>query len=687
MQKYPRVESEATWTHRECFIRTLCKETNYIQVNEIENFGNIRVHNQSGTIRIIQEAIDENENRSESKAKRSKLYEFEELQEIESVRDLLQQCDIKDLKLLLQKNNYCSNYQNVATKNAESLLDLCSEFLIFGVLEKCDKCGDGEMIIAKFGYKCNGWINGWIKCENFEEKPKRRICTIPEGLRVNNIWKQIEPKLKDCVLRQRNVNHSEVPKGPCDSTMFRVTDFDLHQETPKAPEFSVSLKMIRNNRRLCVYDFIYSHLTEVYCTSDCVFNCVLALVDIEKNQNDFFKMQIVIEKRKDQERPKFFLLESSGRMGSQFWTEFNTCYSAAEAIKIFEKKILEKTGAEWISRDQMKRIPGKFYPCEVDFANGTRSRLHEKRTTLKLPLIESKCHLNLCDLLNVYSCYKYSGEPTTVPISLQQEILSTFSELELNAHNAKSSKNVAIGLSNKFFTLMPQNFGLEAPPILDTAEKIKKLREYLGYSLESFEHHRCVPKINIEVLDQDTDDHRLISTYYNNTLQGYRFDLLEVFKVNRIEDEARHEPYKNFPGRMLLWHGSHISSFKPILENGLRFPSEAYRIGFTDTVRSAIDNCQASLYERLLALCEVTLGNISQNFDGNAKMRLPDGFDSVQTCGGFKPTIIIDDGVEVPLGMVGNTDEASSLYHNEFFVYDERQIKLKYLIKFSESQK
>jgi poly [ADP-ribose] polymerase 1 len=321
-----------------------------------------------------------------------------------------------------------------------------------------------------------------------------------------------------------------------------------------------------------------------------------------------------------------------------------------------------------------------------------------------LPLVESKCDLNLCDFSNWIHPYRYSDFPQLlsdyaprVTHSLRQDILATLSELEFLANNGSASKNVSIGLSNKFFTLMPQNFGLEPPPILDSAEKISKLRKSLEFSMESFEKHRCFPNTNIEVLNRDTDEYRMIETYIENTsAQGYSLNVFEAYKVNRLEEEARYEPYKNFSNRTLLWHRLDVSNFKSILKNGIQIPPETQKrvsesgISFIDMVsKLATFYTPSAANVKLIALCEVALGNISQNNHGDVTMSLASGFDSVKACGKVQPnpdeSVTTDDGVLVPLGKAVNAAEdiqtASLLDYNEYIVYNEKQIKLKYLIK------
>jgi NAD-dependent DNA ligase len=89
----------------------------------------------------------------------------------------------------------------------DCLLERCSDFLTFGAISKCKKC-KGDMIFAKHGYKCNGNIDEWTLCENFEEKPERVKCKIPRELKdrfkkakTENFFTKFKPKVEDRAVR------------------------------------------------------------------------------------------------------------------------------------------------------------------------------------------------------------------------------------------------------------------------------------------------------------------------------------------------------------------------------------------------------------------------------------------------------------------------------------------------------
>lgn len=64
----------------------------------------------------------------------------------------------------------------------DGLLDRCADFLTFGALAKCQKCLKGDLVFAKYGYKCDGMIDEWTGCGNFVTKPMRLKCKLPAAV-------------------------------------------------------------------------------------------------------------------------------------------------------------------------------------------------------------------------------------------------------------------------------------------------------------------------------------------------------------------------------------------------------------------------------------------------------------------------------------------------------------------------
>lgn len=83
-------------------------------------------------------------------------------------------------------HNILSINKSEKMEGFEANLDRCADFLAFGAIIKCQKCFIGDMVFAKHGYKCNGMLNEWTECGNFDEKPMRMKSKIPAALKKSN---------------------------------------------------------------------------------------------------------------------------------------------------------------------------------------------------------------------------------------------------------------------------------------------------------------------------------------------------------------------------------------------------------------------------------------------------------------------------------------------------------------------
>merc|ERR1719510_1127746 len=199
----------------------------------------------------------------------------------------------------------------------------------------------------------------------------------------------------------------------------------------------------------------------------------------------------------------------------------------------------------------------------------------------------------------------------------------------------------------------------------------------------------------------------VINSYVKNThgdTNGhthYTLDLEEVFEVDRKGESKRFRPHSANHNRMLLWHGSRMTNFVGILSQGLRIaPPEApvtgYMFGkgvyFADMSSKSANYCRVDASSggtsALLLLCEVALGDMNTKLrhDYNAN-ELPEGKHSVKGLGCNFPnpdgTLTLENGMKVPCGKKLSHEQAENaeLLYNEYIVYDEAQVKIRYLVK------
>eukprot|EP01128_Nolandella_sp_AFSM9_P005618 TRINITY_DN2749_c0_g1_i1.p1 TRINITY_DN2749_c0_g1~~TRINITY_DN2749_c0_g1_i1.p1 ORF type:complete len:494 (+),score=79.30 TRINITY_DN2749_c0_g1_i1:2-1483(+) len=194
----------------------------------------------------------------------------------------------------------------------------------------------------------------------------------------------------------------------------------------------------------------------------------------------------------------------------------------------------------------------------------------------------------------------------------------------------------------------------------------------------------------------------VLKTQSTEFFQGKKYDieLIDVFEVAREGEAERFAPFKKLPHHRLLFHGSRTSNYIGILSEGIRIaPPEApvtgYFLGkgayFADTSTVSAQYCRttpAHPYGYLL-LCDVAMGRMFQIAHGKyvAKSDLDDaGFHSLKCCGTLGPESSYDvqtpDGLIASVGNEGPTGvPISELVHNEYVVYDESQINIRYLLK------
>ena len=220
-----------------------------------------------------------------------------------------------------------------------------------------------------------------------------------------------------------------------------------------------------------------------------------------------------------------------------------------------------------------------------------------------------------------------------------QQAYSVLTELQTELSSMEASPSKLLDASNRFYTLIPHDFGMQKPPVLASMEVITTKTQMLdnlmeielAYSLlkdggdASIDSHYDKLKTKLEVLPKDSEEFRILTEYVTNTHAAthnmYTLEVLEVFKVARNGEAKRYKPFSKLHNRMLLWHGSRVTNYAGILSQGLRIaPPEApvtgYMFGkgvyFADMVSKSANYCYTNRSESvgLLLLCEVALGNM-----------------------------------------------------------------------------
>lgn len=615
---------------------------------------------------------------------------------------LLKVCSQEDLQMLLIFNDSSD------VEGLDNLLDRCADFLTFGALYKCQKCLKGDMIFSKHGYTCNAAVDEWVMCGYFDEKPLRLKCLIPDHLKHKEFFATCEPTMehravRPLVIKDNDTNHvahsskSISRKNRTDSqSQLKVTSIKLKNGTAVDPQSKLE------------------NVAHVFGKDNCLYTCILGLTDIAKNKNSYFKLQVLSADVPTPQGKNFWLFSSWGRIGTNIGSsKVEALVSSEIACENFKKLYFEQTGNVWKSIDVFKKYPGKFYPIDVNYNDvSTNTGI----ASFLSPAVEDlmKLIFNVTTMKMTMKEFHLDLEKMPLgKLSVQQLEASYSSLFQLeDALSRHGSKSELVGLSNKFYTLIPHNFGLAKAPIIDTLEKINEKREMVDSLLDiqqafammtkgsanpdinSFDAYYNQLNADVISLDRNSQEFALIDQYSRNTqVHGYKIEILDVFKVNRHGENIRYQPFKHLHNRLLLWHGSRLTNFASIVSNGLKITAQlngsmfGRGVYFADMISKSANYCllNATSGIAILALCEVALGNIYELVNATNIVQPPNGFQSVkgkgQTCPDPNQSHIFQDGVVIPFGKAINSRTAGGLLFNEYIVYNEAQIRMQYLVK------
>lgn len=348
-----------------------------------------------------------------------------------------------------------------------------------------------------------------------------------------------------------------------------------------------------------------------------------------------------------------------------------------------------------------------------EYRHAQSSTLDKRIENLLKLLIDEKIMKNLMVILNLDAIKMPLAKIGSKQIKDARFVLN---EIEQRMENGESASYLKT-LSTKFYHLIPHTLTRHIDSKQMLNEK-RKLLEELGelhftYELINKDSGAAVnntldeiyTNLNVQIgpLDSDSDEFGAIKKYLGNNPFKHDMEIEDIFKIERNEEED--DPMEGVPtNRWLLWHGSRITSFAKILKEGLKILDKDGMFGkgiyFADVADKSAKYCHAHETNGigLMVLCEVALGKEFECYE--ILKKLPDGFNSIFAVGKrrfpeeysgselkilekIKTTQI--DGVNIPKGMpvMMKIEEGNEpiVDCNEFVVYNENQVKIRYLVK------
>lgn len=288
--------------------------------------------------------------------------------------------------------------------------------------------------------------------------------------------------------------------------------------------------------------------------------------------------------------------------------------------------------------------------------------------------------------------------------------------------------------SNRFYTIVPHCFDRkQVVPVIETVRVLKKLIRNIEDLMQIVEleeirsssiahqatNQRPLTDVQydelgckIETISAGSSEYDLIAKAIAETHAATHTSYsMKVDKIFKVERPGEVEAFENDPcreNRKMLWHGSRLSNWASILKNGLRIaPKEApvsgYMFGkglyFADSSSKSANYCFATEEEPdgLLVLCDVALGKqylrLEAQYEAPSKSRRK-GCDSTWGVGQNAPlqSEPFPGAGTISCGPVVENTEAleqaktewprgkPSLLYNEYIVYRESQVQMKYIV-------
>ncbi|XP_076760551.1 poly-(ADP-ribose) polymerase [Xylocopa sonorina] len=451
------------------------------------------------------------------------------------------------------------------------------------------------------------------------------------------------------------------------------------------------------------------------------YTVTLVHTDIQTKKNSYYKLQILKHDKKN----KYWLFRSWGRIGTTIGGTKLEDLLLEECIEQFESLYEEKSGNCWNRREDFVKVPQKMYPVDIDYGDEETTKLLESdiESELEKPVQDlMKLIFDEATMKKVMAEFEIDTDKMPLGKLSKKQIQKAYTvltELQQVLKNKNVDSVQLVDASNRFYNLIPHNFGVSGPKILDTIEEINAKCEMLDALLEmeiaySLLHTKMdktknpldahYEQLNTEIkaLDKESEEYKMVEQYVNNTHAAthtqYELEIEDLFVIKRQGEDSRYKPFKKLPNKKLLWHGSRTTNFAGILSQGLRIaPPEApvtgYMFGkgiyFADMVSKSANYCCTNSQNPtgLLLLCEVALGNMYERYQADYIEKLPSSKHSTWGRGQTQPdpnnVYKMKDGVEVPYGafVPAKLPKKTALLYNEYIVYDVAQVKARYLVK------
>lgn len=404
---------------------------------------------------------------------------------------------------------------------------------------------------------------------------------------------------------------------------------------------------------------------------------ILNYASLGANSNKFY----ILELQEGLGVKPFAVYCEYGRLGSNPQKKYRFFDSEYEAKREYEKikRSKESKGYKVVDiQDQASQGQMK-----VDIKDDNKKDVSQ---------IKNKVHRLIGKLYQSATSYLVSaiqtplGKISGTQVAKGLSVLKKIEELleEDNPSMAKYEK-----LSDEFYSIIPVPFGSRVDKnkfLINDYQKLNDKKDLLGVMNSVVQAQDTLEKtlqekyeslnIQLKPLSSRTKEYKRIEEKINGTHSQYHRFHVDITDIFAVEDMLGH---KNFNPKgletMELFHGSRNENILSIMQNGLKIkPHSAVHTGsmfgsgiyFASDVTKSANYCwgfsRASEDTYYMFICDIATGNIKDYENAQSHLTsAPPNYDSVR-------------------GVKGR-----SLYHDEYIVYNENQVKIKYIVEFKKN--